>query len=70
MLKIQINNPDLEKSIKQTYGNDMASIEKDFSTFLHQQQIKQDIGVSIEQLDEGMAISLVDAINDVKAPYE
>ena len=70
MLNIHIDNPELEKSIEQTYGNDVASIASAFSNFIQEQKIKQDIGVSIQQLEAGDRVSLSDAMKDVRSKYE
>ncbi len=35
-----------------------------------EQNIKQDIDVSIEQLDAGESVPLRDAINDIRVKYE
>ena len=70
MLNIHIDNPELERSIKQTYGEDSNSIARAFAEFIHQQRIKQDIGVSIEQLDAGEGISMKQTINDIRGKYE
>lgn len=70
MLNIHIDNPELEKNIKQTYGEDTKSIARAFSDFIQQQKIKQDIGISIEQLDAGEALPLGDVMNDIRAKYE
>jgi len=60
----------IEKSIKQTYGDNTTGIANAFSEFIHQQKIKQDIGISIEQLDAGDGIALGDVIKDVRSKYE
>ena len=70
MLNIHIDNPELEKNIKQTYGEDTNSIARAFFEFIQQQKIKQDIGISIEQLDAGKGILLADVMNDIRAKYE
>jgi len=70
MLNIHIDNPELEQNIKQTYGEDTGSIAKAFLEFIQQQKIKQDIGVSIEQLDAEEGIPLDDVMKDVRARYE
>jgi len=70
MLHIQIDNPELEESIKQTYGDDTKSIAKAFFDFIQQQKHKQDIGVSIEQLDEGKAIPMENMMRDIQGKYE
>lgn len=70
MLNIQIDNPELEQSLKQTYGENSQSIVRAFAEFVQQQKIKQDIGVSIEQLETGQGIPLSQAINEIRASYE
>ena len=70
MLNIRIDNPELERSIKQTFGEDNGSLVKAFAEFIQQQRIKQDIGVSIEQLDAGEKIPLGKAIADIRTKYE
>ena len=70
MLNIHIDDPELEKNIKQTFGEDTRSIARAFSEFIKQRRIKQDIGVSIEQLDAGESVPLGDVINDIRTKYE
>ena len=70
MLNIQIDNPELEKNIKNTYGEDTKSIARAFFEFIQQQKIKQDVGVSIEQLKSGKSIPLGDVMNNIRAKYE
>ncbi|MEE9492434.1 MAG: hypothetical protein V3W04_03505 [Gammaproteobacteria bacterium] len=70
MLNIQIDNPELEKSIKHAYGDDTKSIAIAFSEFIKQQQIKRDIGISIKQLDSGEGIPLSNAVSEIRAKYE
>ena len=70
MLNIHIDNPELEKNLKQTYGEDTKSIARAFFEFIQQQKTKQDIGISIEQLDAGKGIPLADVMNDIRAKYE
>ena len=70
MLNIQIDNPELEQTLKQTYGNNANIIAEEFCRFLQQQRIRQDISISIEQLDAGHGISLNEAMKKVRAKYE
>lgn len=51
MLKIQIDNSELEENIKQ-------------------QRIRQDIGVSIQQLDAGEGLPLAQVMEGVRSKYE
>ncbi|MEA3333465.1 MAG: hypothetical protein U9Q58_07705 [Pseudomonadota bacterium] len=70
MLNIQIDNPELENNIKQTYGNDVHSIASAFLEFIQQQKIKHDIGISIQQLDAGESEPLDQVMRCVRAEYE
>ena len=51
MLNIEINNPELEESLNQLYGNNKQSLVNAFADFVLHRKIKQDIGVSISELD-------------------
>ncbi|MBX3180523.1 MAG: hypothetical protein KF886_24510 [Candidatus Hydrogenedentes bacterium] len=70
MLNIQIDNPELERCIEERYGGDMDSLARAFSVFLHHERVKQDIGVSIAQLDAGEGIPLTTAMREIRAKYE
>jgi len=70
MLNIQINNPDLEKSLKQVYGNNTESMAQAFLQFLQQQEVQRDIGISIRQLDAGEGVPLGNVIQDMRSKYE
>lgn len=70
MLTIQIDNPELERNIKNTYGEDTKSIAKAFYEFIQQQKIKQDIGISIEQLNYGKGIPLDDVMKNIRIKFE
>lgn len=70
MLNITIDNPELEKNLQQTFGEDTKSIEKAFSDFIKQEKLKHDIGISIQQLEGGNGIDLGSALSDIKAKYE
>jgi len=69
MLNIQINNPELEESIKQTYGDDVQSIANAFGEFIQQQRIRQDIAVSIKQLDAGEGIAMAEVMQGIRSQY-
>ena len=58
MLNIQIDDLELEKSIRNAYGDNTKSIARAFAAFIQQEQIKDDIRVSVQQLDNGEAIPL------------
>jgi len=70
MLSIQIDNSEVEENIKQTYGNDEKSLANAFFDFIQTKKIKQDIGISIQQLDSGESISLKETMNNIRKPYE
>lgn len=70
MLNIQIDNPELEGCIVERYGGDMDSLARAFSDFLHHERVKQDIGVSIAQLDAGGGVPLTTAMREIRAKYE
>lgn len=70
MLTIKIDNPKIEKSIQQTFGDDQQSIAKAFYKFVQQQRLKQDIDISIEQFDNGQGVSIKEAMNQIRSKYE
>jgi len=70
MLNIQINNPELEESIKQTYGDDVQLIANAFGEFIKQQKIRQDIAVSIKQLDAGEGIPMAEVMEGIRTEHE
>ena len=70
MLNIEINNPELEESLKQFYGNNKQSLVTAFADFVQQRNIKQDIGISISQLDAGEALPLQDVMQALRKKYE
>jgi hypothetical protein len=70
MLTINIDNPELEQSIKQAYGDDKQTLANAFMEFIQQKRIKQDIDISIQQLDAGEGIPMEDVMKDIKAKYE
>ena len=70
MLNIEINNPELEENLKQLYGNNKQSLVTAFADFVQQRNIKQDIGISISQLDAGEALPLQDVMQALRKKYE
>ncbi len=70
MLNIHIDDPGLEASIRETYGDDTRALARAFAEFLSQERIKEDIRVSIEQLDAGEGVPLSQAIQEISAKYE
>lgn len=70
MINITINNPDIEQILQQTYGNNYSRLIKEFSQFVQATKIKDDISISIQQLEQGESIKLADAFSQVKRNYE
>ena len=70
MLNIEINIPELEESLKQLYGNNKQSLVTAFANFVQQRNIKQDIGISISQLDAGEALPLQDVMQALRKKYK
>jgi len=70
MLNIQIDNPELEESLEQLYGVNKHAIAKDFADFVMQRKIKQDIGISITQIEAGEGLPLHDVMQAIRQKYE
>jgi hypothetical protein len=66
MTNITIDNPDIEQILQQTYGNNHSRLIKEFSQFVQATKIKDDISVSIQQLERGESVKLADAFAQVK----
>lgn len=70
MLNIEIDNPELEENLKQLFGTNQQSIARAFADFVQQRKIKQDIGVSITQLDAGEGVPLQHVMQSIRQKYE
>jgi hypothetical protein len=70
MLNIQIDNPELEACIKQTYGESNQSVAKAFADFVQTQSIKQDIEASIDALARCDGTLTATVFNRIRAAYE
>lgn len=70
MINITIDNPDIEQILQQTYGNNHSRLIKEFSQFVQSTKIKDDISISIQQLERGESVKLADAFAQVKRNYE
>ncbi|MDT4288168.1 hypothetical protein RO575_01230 [Methylomonas sp. MO1] len=70
MLNIEIDNPELEASLQQLFGNNQQSIASAFAEFVQHRKIKQDIGVSITQLAAGEGLPLQEVMQDIRRKYE
>ena len=69
MLTITIDDPDLERSIRQAYGDNSRLLVDAFVEFLRQQRVREDIGVSIEQLDSGSGIPLAQVMAEIRRKF-
>ena len=69
MLTITIDDPDLESSIRQAYGDNSRLLVDAFVEFLRQQRVREDIGVSIEQLDSGSSIPLAQVMAEIRRKF-
>ena len=70
MLNLKIDDPELENSLRQAYGNNDQSIIDAFTQFVKQQKIKRDVTISKEQVGKGEIIELDKVIEDICAKYE
>lgn len=70
MLNIEIDNPELEENLKQLFGSNQQSIARAFAEFVQQRKIKQDIVVSIAQLEAGEGLSLRETMQSIRQKYE
>jgi len=66
VINIIIDNPDIEQILQQTYGNNHSRLIKEFSQFVQATNIKDDISISIQQLERGESVKLADAFAQVK----
>jgi hypothetical protein len=65
MLNIVIDNPELEANLQQLFGNNQQSLVSAFAEFVQQRKIKQDIGVSIAELEAGEGLSLRETMQSI-----
>ncbi|MGD0958729.1 MAG: hypothetical protein ABSB19_02855 [Methylomonas sp.] len=70
MLQIEIDNPELELELKQVYGNNPRLTEKAFADFVSQNKIRDDINISIMQLDSGEGEFLTETMRAIRIKYE
>jgi hypothetical protein len=70
MLKFQIDDIELEETIQQNYGENTDVLVKDFAQFLKQRQIKEDIAVSIKQLDKAEGMKIAGVMEVLRSKYE
>ena len=70
MLNIQIDNSELEKAIHQNYGTNTNALAQDFASFLLSKTIKNDIKISITQLNQGDGLQASQVMEDLVNKYE
>jgi len=70
MLKFQIDNSELEETIHKEFGDNTDNLVREFVSFLKEKQIKEDVSVSIEQLNQGKGIPMSAVMEDLRSKYE
>ena len=70
MINISITDPVLETLIHQSFGDNQKLIEQEFSRFIQETCINQDIKESVEQIDKGETVSIKDAFKSARRKYE
>jgi hypothetical protein len=70
MLNIEIDDTEIENSIKQLYGENTVTIKNAFVEFIQQQKNKYDIGISIKELDQGESIDLATVVKEISSKYD
>lgn len=70
MINISITDPALETLIHQSFGNNQGLIEQEFTRFIQENQVKQDIKESIEQINAGKSVSIKEAFKSIRSKYE
>ncbi len=69
MINITIDNPDIEQLLQQTYGTNYNRLVQEFSQFIQSAKIKEDIAISLQQLECGEGIKFATAFSQVKQKY-
>ena len=69
MMNIKINNPAIELTLKQTYGENVSFLLDDFVQFVQHKRIQQDVSVSIQEIESGQAIPIQEAFSSVRDKY-
>lgn len=70
MLNIQIDNPALEADLKQTFGDNPQSVARAFAEFVQAKRIRDDINVSVAQLEQGQGLDIAEVFSSIRARYE
>lgn len=70
LLNLQIDNKELEEQLLKQFGGDTESIARAFLEFLREERIREDIGVSVSQLEAGEGVPLRAVMQEIRAKYE
>ena len=70
MLNLQINDPELERNLIQTYGDNKQSIIEAFTQFIKNQNIKNDVAISKQQAINGEFIELDTVFDSICDKYK
>ena len=70
MLQFQIDDFEIEESIKEKYGENTEYLIQDFIHFLKQKRIQSDVSVSIEQLNNNEGIKISAVMEELRGKYE
>lgn len=70
MLNLQINDPELERNLIQTYGDNKQSIIEAFTQFIKNQNIKNDVAISKKQAINGEFIELDTVFDSICDKYK
>jgi hypothetical protein len=70
MLNLQINDPELERNLIQTYGDNKQSIIEAFTQFIKNQNIKNDVTISKKQAINGEFIELDTVFDSICDKYK
>ena len=70
MITIQVDNPEVESYLHETYGDNTQSMARAFAEFVHRKRVQNDITLSIQQLAEGKGVTLADAMSQLRQQYE
>ena len=70
MLNLQINDPELEHDLMQTYGNSKQSLIDAFSHFIKEKRIINDVVISKKQAINGEIIDIDEVFDSVCDKYK
>ena len=70
MLTIHVEDQEVERYQRQTYGENTASMAAAFAEFVHRKRVMADIEISIQQLESGQGVPLGEAMSQLRQHYE